>query len=141
MEAERVRLLAIWLKTAVLTLVTVQRVYRVVQPTPHAQMDSVAQQATVFVRTSPSSVRPAAATVSVTPVLASMVSAAKVPVGEFVRPAREVKRGRPTVVVRPSLQAVTLTMNVHDRMLHPVVRPGCVMAREPVLFIPHPRRV
>ena len=82
--------------------------------------------------------RPAAATVSVTPVPALTVFAVRAPVGESVRRARQVKRVKPTEVVRQSLQAVILTMNVRGRMLHHVVRPACVMAPGLARFIQHP---
>ena len=68
-----------------------------------------------------------------------MVFAVRAPVGESVRLARQAKPVKPTEVVRQSLQAVILTMNVRDRMLHPVVRLACVMARGLVPFIPHPQ--
>ena len=139
MAVEHVRLLGTWLKTAALTPVTVQRVYRVAQPTLHAQAGSVVQQAMVSVRISLSLVRLAVAIASVTPVPALTVFVVRAPVGVSVRLARQAKRDRLMEAVHRLLRGVTLTMNVRDRMLLPVVRLACVMARGLAPFIPHPQ--
>ena len=81
MVVEHAPLLGTWLKTAALTPVMAQRVYRVAQPTLHVQAGSVVQQATVFVRISLSWARPAAATVSVTPAPALTAFVVRAPVG------------------------------------------------------------
>ena len=139
MAVAHVPLLGTWPKTAALTPVTAQRVYRVAQPTLHVQAGSVVQQATVFVRISLSWARPAAVTVSVTPAPALTVFVVRAPVRVSVRLARQAKRGRLMEAVPRLLRGVTLTMNVRDRMLRPVVRLACVMARGLVPFIPHPQ--
>ena len=94
MAVAHVPLLGTWPKTAALTPVTAQRVYRVAQPTLHVQAGSVVQQATVFVRISLSWARPAAVTVSVTPAPALTVFVVRAPVRVSVRLARQAKRGR-----------------------------------------------
>ena len=68
-----------------------------------------------------------------------MVFAVRVLVVVRARLARQAKRGRLMEAVPRLLRGVTLTMNVRDRMLRPVVRLACVMARGLVPSIPHPQ--
>ena len=49
------------------------------------------------------------------------------------------KTGQADGSCAPIVAGVILTMNVRDRMLRPVVRLACVMARGLVPFIPHPQ--